>query len=224
MNVLIGCERSGIIRDAFIGRGHNAMSCDLEATERPGPHWQGDIFEALSAAWDLVILHPECKYIAGSGLHWNKRVPGRKEKSDAALQFVRDLFEAAAHIPRLALENPVGRIGTEITPASQWIQPYDFGHDASKKTGLWLRNLPLLQPTRHISPRWVCCGSVVPDHHGKPWCVNCCGEKTPRPRWANQTDSGQNRWPPSKTRSMDRARTYQGWADAMAEQWGGLAV
>jgi hypothetical protein len=199
MKVLIGCERSGIVRDAFAARGHFAVSCDLEPTERPGPHWRGDIFEILPAAWDLAILHPECKYIAGSGLHWNKRVEGRQEKSDAALQFVRDLFAAASHIPRVAIENPVGRIGTEIMPATQWVQPHEFGEDASKKTGLWLRGLPRLVPTLHVRPRVV------------------DGKK----RWANQTDSGQNRLSPSETRSIDRARTYQGIADAMAAQWGG---
>lgn len=147
-----------------------------------------------------MVSHPPCQFLSSSGLHWNKR-PGyewREEKTGLALAFVVLLMNA--NIPRICIENPVGRIGTVIRPATQYVQPYEFGHDASKRTGLWLQNLPPLRPTKYIAPRIV--GG--------------------RRRWANQTDSGQNRLPPSETRAFDRARTYQGIADAMAIQWGGI--
>lgn len=205
MNVLIGCERSGVIRDEFARRGHHSVSCDLEPSRSPnGHHIQADIFIAInewSTAWDLLIVHPECRYLSGSGLHWNKRRPGRAQKTEDALEFVRRLLDT--DVPKLCLENPVGCIGTRIRPATQYIQPYEFGEDASKKTGLWLKGLPKLVPTQYVEPRIV---------NGKP-------------RWANQTDSGQNRLGPSDDRAMTvrrekRARTYVGIAKAMAEQWG----
>jgi hypothetical protein len=131
-----------------------------------------------------------------SGQHWNHRTAGRQAQTDQALDFVRLLLNAP--ILRIALENPVGVISTNIRKPDQIIQPYDFGHDASKKTCFWLKGLPALQPTQYIAPRII---------QGKS-------------RWANQTDSGQNRLPPSKDRWKDRSRTYQGIADAMASQWG----
>lgn len=198
MRVLIGCERSGIVRDEFAKLGHYAVSCDLEPTEKPGLHYQGDVFDLLQMNWDLGIFHPECRYLCVSGLHWNDRVPGRKEKTEAALEFVRKLMDAP--INRICIENPVGLISTRIRKADQYIQPYEFGDDASKKTGLWLKNLPKLEPTWYFPPRIV------------------GGKK----RWGNQTDSGQNVLDPSEHRSMDRARTYPGIARAMATQWGAL--
>jgi len=198
MKVLIACEHSGVVRDAFLARGHNAVSCDLLETETPGPHFRCDVRDILNDGWDLMIAHPSCQYLCSSGLHWNKRVIGREEKTQEALDFVKELMKA--NIDKIAIENPVGRIGTAIRKADQYIHPYQFGHDASKKTGLWLKNLPLLTPTKYIEPRMV---------EGKQ-------------RWGNQTDSGQNRLPPSKNRWKLRSKTYQGIADAMAEQWGGL--
>lgn len=209
MKVLCACEYSGIVRDAFIARGHDAMSCDLLATEKPGPHYEGDVRDILNEGWDLMIAHPDCTYLTNSaawaykeGPYHQKVKPGTpvgRERVDLrrqALEFVRLLM--AAPIEMIAIENPVGVISTRIRPASQYIQPYEYGHDASKKTGLWLKNLPLLQPTCYVEPRMV----------------------DGRPRWANQTDSGQNKLTPSENRWKARARTFQGWADAMASQWG----
>ena len=205
MRVLIACERNGKIRDAFIKKGHSAISCDLVGTTSPGPHYKGDVRELLDDNWDLIIAHPDCTYLCSSGLHWNHRTPGREEKTQEAVEFVRLLM--SADIPRIAIENPIGRIGTAIRKADQYIHPYEFGHDASKRTCLWLKGLePLeLDQNLYVSPRLV----EWPKGSGK--IVK---------RWGNQTDSGQNKLPPSADRSMLRAETYQGWADAMAEQWG----
>ena len=215
--VLIACERFGVIRDAFIKAGHDAMSCDLVETAVPGPHYTGDVRDILEDGWDLMIAHPDCTYLCSSGLHWNHRVPGRAQLTEEALDFVRLLM--AAPISRIAIENPMGRIGTAIRKADQTIQPYEFGDNASKRTGLWLKNLPLLKPTGFVEPRLVCqdCKSVFAYGHHK--CLKC-GSHRYLPRWDNQTDSGQNKLGPSDDRAMLRAKTYQGWADAMADQWG----
>ena len=199
MKVLIACEHTGAVRDAFIRAGHDAMSCDLLPDESPngGPHYQGDIFDIIDDGWDLMVAHPPCTYLTSSGLHWNKRVPGREEKTAEAVEFVRALMNA--DIPHIAIENPMGRIGTAIRKADQYIQPHEFGHDASKKTGLWLKGLPKLEATDHVPPR-----------------ITSDGKK----RWANQTDSGQNKLGPSDDRWKLRSATYQGIADAMADQWG----
>jgi len=198
MRVLIACEHSGAVRDAFIAMGHDAMSCDLLATEVEGPHYKGDVFDIINDGWDLMVAHPPCTYLCSSGLHWNKRVEGREEKTTEALEFARALIEAPVH--RIAIENPVGRIGTAIRKADQYIQPYQFGHDASKRTGLWLKNLPLLIPTMYVEPRIV------------------NGLK----RWSNQTDSGQNKLGPSEDRWKERSKTYEGIAEAMSLQWSNL--
>lgn len=215
--VLIACERFGVIRDAFIKAGHDAVSCDLVETAVPGPHYTGDVRDILEDGWDLMIAHPDCTYLCSSGLHWNNRVPGRAQLTEEALDFVRLLM--AAPISRIAIENPMGRIGTAIRKADQSIQPYEFGDNASKRTGLWLKNLPLLKPTGFVEPRLVCqdCKSVFAYGHHK--CLKC-GSHRYLPRWDNQTDSGQNKLGPSDDRAMLRAKTYQGWADAMADQWG----
>jgi hypothetical protein len=196
MKVLVACEYSGAVRDAFASLGHEAWSCDLLPSERPGNHYLGDVRDILGAGWDIMIAHPPCQYLCGSGLHWNKRVPGRAEKTEEALAFVRELLDAP--IPHIALENPKGCIGTRIRKADQIIQPYRFGHDASKATCLWLKNLPPLVETKFVKPRLV---------DGKP-------------RWGNQTDSGQNKLAPSADRWKERSRTYEGIAQAMASQWG----
>lgn len=197
MKVLIACEQSGVVRRAFRKRGHDAWSCDLlPAEDNSKFHHQCDVREILNDYWDLMIAHPDCTYLCSSGLHWNGRVPGRSAKTEEALDFVIELMNAP--VKKKALENPVGCISTRIRKADQYIQPYMFGHDASKKTGLWLENLPLLIKTKYIPPRRV---------NGKP-------------RWANQTDSGQNRLGPSEDRWKERARTYEGIGNAMAEQWG----
>lgn len=205
MKVLIGCESSGVVREAFRALGHDAWSCDfLPADDGSEFHFQGDVLSFIrqsyvhKAPWDLAIFHPPCTYLCSSGLHWNKRVEGRQEKTNEALEFVRFLMDAPIH--RIAIENPVGCIGTQIRPADQYIQPWQFGHDASKKTGLWLKNLPPLKPTEIVRGRMV---------NGKE-------------RWGNQTDSGQNRLGPSEDRWKERSKTYNGIAKAMAEQWGAL--
>jgi hypothetical protein len=196
MRVLVACEFSGAVRDAFTAAGHEAWSCDLLPATTAGNHYQGDVRDILYDSWDLLIAHPPCTYLCASGLHWNKRRPGRAAQTEEALAFVRLLLDAP--IERIALENPTGCIGTRIRKANQIIQPYHFGHDASKATCLWLKNLPLLQPTQYIHPRMV----------------------NGRPRWNNQTDSGQNRLAPSANRWAERSKTYEGIAAAMATQWG----
>lgn len=203
MRVLVACEFSGVVRDAFIKKGHQAISVDFESSESNlGIHHKGDVFDILYNDWDLMIAHPPCTYLCSSGLHWNTRIPGREELTEEALKFVNKLLSAP--IERIAIENPVGRISTAIRKPDQCIQPYEFGEDASKKTCLWLKNLPPLLPTQMVGARLV-------EHNGKFY-----------PRWANQTDSGQNRLGPSETRSADRSRTYEGIALAMADQWGKL--
>jgi len=139
MKVLVACEYSGTVRDAFIAKGHDAMSCDLLPTDKPGPHYQGDVCDILDDGWDLMIAHPPCTYLSVSGIHWNNRGRGWEE-TDKALDFVRLLL--SANIPKIALENPVSIISSRIRKPDQIIHPYQFGHDASKATCLWLKNLP----------------------------------------------------------------------------------
>lgn len=134
MKVLVACEFSGAVRDAFTARGHDAMSCDLLPAETPGKHYQGDVRDLLGQGFDLMVAHPPCTYLAVSGLHWNKRRPERALLTEEALEFVRLLLDAP--IPQIALENPVGCISTRIRKPSQVIQPWQFGHDASKATCL----------------------------------------------------------------------------------------
>jgi site-specific DNA-cytosine methylase len=148
--VLVACEFSGAVRDAFIARGHDAMSCDLLDTDVPGPHYKGDVRELLGDNWDILIAHPPCQFLAVSGARWWK---DRKDEQTAALFFVRLLLDQKNHIPHIALENPVGKISTAICPPTQYIQPWQFGHGETKKTGLWLRGLPKLKPTDIVSGR-----------------------------------------------------------------------
>ena len=197
MKVLVACEFSGRVREAFRKFGHDAWSCDLlPCDDKSKHHITGDVEQILNDGWDLMLAFPPCTYLCSSGLHWNKRVEGREKKTEEALEFVRLLLNAPVN--KIALENPVGRIGTAIRKADQSIHPYMFGDDASKRTCLWLKNLPLLKSTDYIEPRMI---------DGKA-------------RWSNQTDSGQNKLPPSKDRWKKRSETYQGIADAMALQWG----
>lgn len=207
LNVLIACEYSGAVRDAFIRAGHNAMSCDLLPTDSPGPHYQGDVRDVLPMPWDVVIAHPPCTYLCSSGLHWNKRgvmVDGRprSELTDEGVAFARMFIDGpeTAHIPKRAVENPIGCLSTRVRKPDQIIHPYQFGHDASKATCLWLYGLEKLVPTQMIDGR------------------NVNGLK----RWGNQTDSGQNKLPPSEDRWKIRSETYAGIATAMALQWGGI--
>lgn len=205
MRVLVACEFSGTVRDAFRALGHDAMSCDLLPSERPGPHYQGDVRDVLADGWDLMVCHPPCTYLTVAGLHWNKRDPARAIKTEEALAFVRLLLDAP--IPRIALENPVSCISSRIRKPDQIIQPYEFGADASKATCLWLKGLPRLS----IDPANRACGRQVEWPRGSGRIFE---------RWSNQTDSGQNRLPPGPDRWKDRSRTYPGIAAAMAAQWG----
>ena len=220
MRVLIACEYSGRVRDAFIARGHDAISCDLLPTESPGPHFVGDVRELLDDGFDLLCAHPPCTYIASSGLHWNKRVPGREALTVEAIRFVRLLLDAP--IPRIALENPIGCISSRIRKPDQIIQPWQFGEDASKATCLWLKGLPPLRPTGFFEPQFACkCGHRFAFALGALGCPNCEGDNGPaRQVWGNQTGSGQNKLGPSPDRWKDRSRTYQGIANAFADQWG----
>lgn len=231
MKILIACEYSGTVRDAFIARGHDAMSCDLLPTDSPGPHYQGDVRDIIGDGWDLMIAHPPCTYLTiaaewayGDGPYHQQVKPGtlvgaaRRQAREESLQFVRFLLDCG--IPRIAIENPVGVISSRIRKPNQTIQPWMFGDDASKATCLWLKGLPLLKETKRIEPHLACCGIYLPDPVGKYGCPNCNGDKKPRRVWGNQTPSGQNKLPPSEDRWKIRSKTYQGIADAMAEQWG----
>lgn len=146
--ILIACEFSGAVRDAFVAQGCDAMSCDLLPSEVPGPHYQGDVRDVLGGGWDLLVAHPPCTHLAVSGARWFKdKLPEQAE----ALAFVRLLLEAP--VPRIALENPVSIISSRIRKPSQIIQPWQFGHGETKATCLWLTNLPPLQPTNIVPGR-----------------------------------------------------------------------
>jgi len=191
--VLVAFEFTGTVRDAFTARGHYAISCDFLPSETPGPHFQGDVREILDTGFDLMIAHPPCTHLASSGArHFSEKLHLQEE----ALELVRLILEAP--IPRIAVENPVGIISNRIRKPDQIIQPYEFGEDASKKTCLWLKDLPPLQPTKIVEPRWI-------------WGL---------PRWGNQTNGGQLKAQRTDSRARDRTRTYPGIADAMACQWG----
>jgi site-specific DNA-cytosine methylase len=193
VKVLIACEYSGRVRDAFIARGHDAMSCDLLPSDAPGPHYQGDVFDIIGDGWDLMIAHPPCTDLAVSGAkHFAaKRADGRQA---AALAFVQRLLDAP--IERIALENPVSIISTHIRKPDQIIQPWMFGHEATKTTCLWLKGLSHLTPTNIVDK-----GARHVTKGGKSL-----------PVWYNL--------PPSADRWKIRSATFQGIADAMAAQWG----
>ena len=193
MRILVACEYSGVVRDAFIRGGHTAMSCDLLPTDAPGPHYQGDVFDVITDGWDMMVAHPPCTYLSVSGMHWTTRGLRDPKLTENALAFVQLLLDAP--IKKIALENPVSIISTRIRKPEQIIQPWWFGHDASKKTCLWLKNLPPLEPTDKLP-----------------------GDN--KTRRANQTPSGQNKLGPSADRWKLRSATYQGIADAMVMQWG----
>lgn len=186
MKILIACEYSGTVRDAFIKRGHQAISCDLLPTDVPGPHYQGDVFDIINDGFDMMIAHPPCTHLAVSGArHFKaKQADGRQ---DAALDFVQQLLDA--DIKHIALENPISIISSRIRKPDQIIQPWMFGHGETKATCLWLKNLPCLTPT-----------DVVDGREQRIW-----------------------KLPPGKDRWKIRSKTFQGIAEAMAEQWGNIA-
>ena len=195
MKVLIACEYAGIVRDAFAAKGHDAWSCDILPTESPGNHFQGDVLEHLDKGWDLMIAHPPCTHLAVSGARWFTE--GKKPWSlqEDALDFVRKLLDAP--IDKIALENPVSVISTKIKKPNQIIQPFEYGHDVTKRTCLWLKNLPNLKPTKIVKPDIVL--------------VN--GKKMSRMHYESFKL-------PSKERSKVRSKFYTGIAEAMADQWG----
>ena len=177
------------------------MSCDLLPTDAPGPHYQGDVFDIINDGWDLMVAHPPCTYLSVSGMHWTTRGLRDPQLTEDALAFVQRRMDAP--VERIAVENPISVISSRIRKPDQIISPYQFGHDASKKTCLWLKNLPLLTATQMVEPRIV----ITPS--GKP-----------AKRWGNQCDNyGQDKLPPSADRWKLRSATYQGIADAMAAQW-----
>lgn len=194
MKVLVACEYSGIVRDAFIAAGHDAISCDIEPSESPGPHYRGDVLDILGRGWDMLLAFPPCTHLAVSGARYfeQKRKCGRQQQ---AIGFFMIL--ASAKIPKIAIENPVGIMSQIYRKPDQIIQPYEYGHNESKKTCLWLTGLPPLMAT---------------------YCV----ANLPGQRRANQTKSGQNNVPPGPDRAKIRSRTYEGIAAAMAAQWGCL--
>ena len=185
MKVLVACEFSGAVRDAFIRAGHAALSCDLLPTETPGPHYRGDVRDVLADDWDLMVCHPPCTHLAVSGArHFEaKRASGVQQE---ALDFVRLLLGAS--IPRIALENPVSIISSRIRKPDQIIQPWQFGHGETKATCLWLKGLPKLKPTNIVEGR----------------------------------EARVHRMPPGPDRWKERSRTFEGIAQAMADQWGAL--
>jgi hypothetical protein len=234
----------GDVRDIIdglpLGTFDGEEFCDLSTRDKERVNI--GIIDEDKADWDLFIVHPDCTYLTnsaawalGDGPYHQKVKPGtlvgaaRREARKDALAFVREIMAASANIKRVCLENPPGSIGTNIdarvygfshAKASQYINPHDFGEDASKKTGLWLKNLSPLQSTKKVEPRWVCCGHVMTADEIINGCNSCGGVNLAAPRWANQTNSGQNRLSPGADRWQIRSETYPGWADAMADQWG----
>ena len=192
MNVLVGCESSGTVRDAFIKAGHDAMSCDLLDTESPGPHYKGDLFDVIDYPWDLALFHPPCTHIAVSGAAWfaAKKMDGRQQ---SAVSFFMRIVRQSEHIPMVAIENPVCIMSRLYRKPDQIIHPYQFGHMEQKSTCLWLKGLPLLKPTNDVKAEMM----SLP--------------KRERERL--------HYLPPSADRWKERSKTYQGFADAMASQW-----
>ena len=195
MRVLIACEYSGRVRDAFIAAGHDVMSCDLLPTDKPGPHYHGDVFNVIDDGFDLMIAHPPCTYLTTTANRAFIDNPDRWQRRVDAMIFVRELMNAS--IDKICIENPVGVIGTHIRKADQYIQPYEYGHPETKKTGLWLKNLPVLTPTNIVEPTFI----------------TCKGKRYSPTHYKNSSTNN-----PSAAKL--RATTYQGWAEAMAAQWG----
>lgn len=231
-SMLIGCEHSGTVREAMREQGIDAYSCDLLPADDGSPfHIQGDVRDAMrSRDWDGFGLHPDCTFTTVAGIHWNNRGRGW-EKTDQAVAVAKELIALCGSRP-FYLEQPVCILSTCIRQPDQIVQPYRFGHDASKQTCLWLQGFPTLRDLpmdEWVKPRWVCkvCKRVSTDEDamnwkdqkGHPRCHHCSGTPRLLPRWGNQTDSGQNKLPPSPDRWKLRSKTYPGIAQAMAKQW-----
>jgi len=195
MRILIACEFSGIVRDAFRARGHDAWSCDLLPTERPGPHIQGDVLGILDQGWDMMIAHDPCTYQCNSGVRWLHQAPERWQLLDDSCALTKKLLSAS--IDKIARENPIPhKYAVELIGRKydQIIHPYMFGHPECKATCLWLKNLSKLESTDDVKAEM----EALPKAQSQ------------RMHWASP---GPNRW---KVRST----TFQGIADAMTEQWG----
>jgi hypothetical protein len=237
VKILLACESSGMARRAFAALGHDVWSCDLlPADDGSANHFQCDVFDVIGRGWDMLIAHPPCTFLTNSAAWCFKDNPGKKMRPgvlfgaerraarEEALKFVKALWECG--IEKIGLENPQGCINTRLPqmPRPQVIHPYQFGHDASKQTCLWLKGLSPLQHTQFIAPRMVCktcSGTSAYERAFGEGCTHCGAESgLLLPRWANQTDSGQNRLPPSEDRWKLRSETYEGIATAMADQWG----
>ena len=190
MRVLVACEYSGRVRDSFIAKGHEAMSCDLLPTEKPGPHYQGDVRDVMDYPWDLMIAHPPCTDLSVSGAAWfeKKKMNGSQQMSASFFMML-----AKSDIPRIAIENPICIMSRLWRKPDQIIQPWMFGHMEQKATCLWLKNLPVLYPTNDVKAQMM----ELP--------------KNKRERL--------HYLPPSDDRWKLRSETFQGIADAMAEQW-----
>lgn len=199
MRVLVACECSGRVRDAFISRGHDAISCDFQPSETKGSHYQGDVKDIINDGFDLMIAHPPCTFLAVSGARWlyHPKYPNRMADREEAKDFFMLLM--SSNIPRIALENPIGYMSSAYRKPDQIIHPYMFGDRASKSTCLWLKNLPLLLPTN----------IVTPEVH-----ITSTGKKYDR--WWFDTCRISN----LEERRKERSRTFAGIASAMAEQWG----
>lgn len=204
MKVLIACEFSGIVRDAFIAKGHDAWSCDLLPTEKLGPHIQDDVLGHLNDGWDLMIAHPPCTYLSYSGIaYWNR--PGRAEKREEGMNFFLALYNTP--IPKIAVENPVGYSNSVFRTPDQIVKPYFFGEPIQKNICLWLKNLPLLFHAKENSLFWKRTHTNKP----KPTYI----DKSGKPRYFTDAISGY-----SKDAQKNRSRFFQSVAQAMAEQWG----
>jgi hypothetical protein len=202
MKILVACEFSGTVRDAFARLGHDAWSCDLEPSEKEGNHYQGDMFDIVDEGWDLMIAHPPCTHLASSGAkHFaKKRADGRQQQG---IDFF--LKVASVNIPRIAIENPIGIMSKIYRKPDQIIQPWQFGDQAQKSTCLWLKNLPLLKPTKIV---------------GKgDFYVSPSGKKLPA-WYGDAAINGKKIAYGSAEMKKIRNKTFQGIADAMADQWG----
>lgn len=239
MRVIVGYECSGIVAAAFRRRGHEAYSCDIQSYRGNDPegaqwHLKGNIWNVLSIypSWDLGIFHPDCTYLTVSAAWAFKDGPYHQKLKPATLtgalrrsaraEAVDDFKRLMALPFDVVCENPSPSFrGTMYRPADQVIHPWQFGDDASKSTRLWKNcNLPDLRPTKIMHPRYVCQECKTTDDWTCGQCMHC-GSMKIRERWANQTDTGQNRLSPSDDRAHLRSITYLGIANAMAEQWGG---
>lgn len=206
VKVLVACEFSGTVRDAFIRWGHEAMSCDLLPNETPGPHYQGSVLDIINDDWDLMIAHPPCTYLTLTGNKWFKpefadRFPTRQKDREDAIKFFMIL--ANAPIDKIAIENPIGVMSSRYQKPNQIIQPWQYGHETTKATCLWLKNLPNLTPTNIVSK-----GEVV---------ISKSGNRMSR--WYYETSKLPLK---NGIRAKARSVTFQGIADAMADQWGNL--